>query len=296
MVIVRLTGGLGNQMFQYAAARRLAYVNAAPLKLDLSWFANIPPGDTHRQYELHVFSSMQDIASPGEVMSLRGIEIGRWPKMVKRLVKTTGLFQNQTCIREKHYHFDPEILRLRGDVYLDGYWQCEKYFEDVAETIRKDFTLRTAPDPINSEIGEVIQNSEAVSIHIRRGDYVSNAAICQYHGSSSLDYYRAAIAELKARVPNPRFFVFSDEPAWVKENLRSDVPMSYLDHNGADRAYEDLRLMSLCRHHIIANSSFSWWAAWLGDHPEKIVIAPQKWFNREDINTDDLIPEEWIRL
>jgi hypothetical protein len=296
MIIVRLAGGLGNQMFQYAAARRLAYVNDMPLKLDVKWFSNIPGGDTYRQYELQVFNCVQDIASLNEVQALRGVDITRWPKILKRLLKNTGLLMKKSCAREEHFHFDPEILRLNGDVYLDGYWQSEKYFVDIEEIIRTEFTIHSAPDPVNKEAGENIRSCEAVSIHVRRGDYVANRVIGQHYAVSSLEYYKAAIAELTARVRNPRFFVFSDEPDWVKSNLMVDAPMTYLDHNGTEKAYEDLRLMSLCKHHIITNSSFSWWGAWLSGNPGKVVIAPQKWFNREDVKIDDLIPEGWLRL
>jgi hypothetical protein len=296
MIIVRLWGGLGNQMFQYATARRLAVVNESQLMLDLGWYSNIPPGDTRRHYELHPFNCVQDVASPEEVKALRGVDIKRWPKVVKRVLKRTGLFMNQSCVRERHFHFDPEILRLHGDIYLDGYWQSEKYFGDVADAIRKDFTLRTSPDSINKEIGDTIQSCEAVSLHVRRGDYVSSKSASQHHINSHLHYYEAAIAEVTARLRNPHFFIFSDEPEWAKSNLRVGAPMSYIEHNGPGKAYEDLRLMSLCQHHIIANSSFSWWGAWLSAHPGKIVIAPEKWFNRDDINTNDLLPEGWLRL
>lgn len=296
MVIVRLWGGLGNQMFQYAAARRLALVNDAPLKLDLGWFANIPSGDTRRRYELHVFNSVQEVALPGEVRALRGVDIRRWPKILKRVVNSSGLFMKQTCQREKHYHFDPEVLQFRGDVYLDGFWQSEKYFADVAEIIRTEFAIGSAPEPLNKEIGDTIQSCEAVSLHLRRGDYIADKKTAQYHGVSPLKYYQAAIAEIRARVANPHYFVFSDEPEWAKSNLRVDEPMTYIEHNGPDKAYEDLRLMSLCRHHIIANSSFSWWGAWLSAYPARIIIAPQKWFNRDDIDTSDLVPEGWLQL
>ena len=296
MIIVKLWGGLGNQMFQYAAARRLALANAAPLKLDLGWFTNIPAGDTRRHYELHAFNSIQDVAAPAEVRALRGVDFRRWPKIVKRLLAPTGLMVKQSCVREKQYHYDPEILSLRGEFYLDGYWQSEKYFADVAESIRKDFSLKAAPDPLNAEMAATIRSCEAVSLHVRRGDYISNSSASQHHGSSPLDYYHAALAEITGRLSNPHLFVFSDDPAWVKENLRVGVPMTCLEHNGPDKGAEDLRLMSLCRHHIIANSSFSWWGAWLCADPAKIVVAPKRWFNRDEIVTDDLIPEGWLRL
>jgi hypothetical protein len=296
MIIVRLEGGLGNQMFQYAAARRLAVVNATQLKLDLGWFSDIPSGDTQRQFELPSFNCEQEVASPEEVKALRGIDTKRWPKMLKSLLKSTGLVPKRTYIREKQFHFDPEILQLQGDVYLDGYWQSEKYFLDASDTIRKDFTLSTDFGPRDKEVAGSIRSCQSVSLHVRRGDYVTSRIVSQQHGSSQLHYYQEAIAQMSARLGNPHFFVFSDDPEWVKTNLQVGVPMTYLDHNGPEKACEDLRLMSLCQHHIIANSSFSWWGAWLSSHQSKIVMAPKRWFNRDDIVTDDLIPQGWLRL
>ena len=296
MVIVRLSGGIGNQMFQYAAARRLALATGAPLKLDLGWFTIIPPGDTPRQYELQAFNSVQDVASPKEVKALRGVDIARWPKLVKRFLNSTGLLLKKSLVTEKQYHFDPDILQLHGDVYLDGFWQSVKYFADVEDVIRKDFTVKPASAPDNERMAETIQGAEAVSIHVRRGDYITNQAAVQYHGVSSMDYYRAGISEMTARVKNPHYFVFSDDPEWVKSNLKADAALTHIGQNGPDKGYVDLRLMSLCKHHIIANSSFSWWGAWLSTNPDKIVIAPKRWFNRDDIDTSDLIPQGWLRL
>lgn len=296
MVIVKLTGGLGNQMFQYAAGRRLALVNNSPLKLDLSWFADIPPKDTPRHYELSVFNSVQDVASPAEVKELRGVDISRWPKVLKQLSKTTGLFTKQSGVREKSFSFDPGILALRGDFHLDGYWQSAKYFLDVEDVIRRDFTFGVTQNAINRETGNVIQKTESVSLHIRRGDYVTGKSAAQHHGSCSLEYYRSAVAEISGRLHNPYFFVFSDDPSWVREHLRLAVPLIFVEHNSSENGYEDLRLMSLCRHHIIANSSFSWWGAWLSSHPEKNVIAPQKWFKLADMDASDLLPDNWLLL
>ena len=295
MIIVKLNGGLGNQMFQYAAARRLALVNGASLKLDLGWFADIPSGDTPRRYELGAFKTVQEIASPAEVKALRGTDIRRWPKVAKRLAQSLGLFAKPGCCIEKHFHFAPEILQLRGEVYLDGYWQSEKYFIDVADTIRTEFTLTTDPTSLNKELAGVILDCEAVSLHVRRGDYLTNNSASQHHVSNPSDYYRAAIAEMSARVRNPHFFVFSDDPVWVKDNLLGEAHMTCMEHNGPDQGCEDLRLMSVCRHHIIANSSFSWWGAWLSTYPEKIVIAPKAWFHGNDVDTSDLLPTGWLR-
>lgn len=296
MVIVRLSGGLGNQMFQYAAGRRLAVVNDVPLKLDLGWFERIPKGDTPRQYELHVFNTIQEVASRKEVKALRGVDVRRWPKLAKRFVNTTGLMTKDTAITEKHYHFDPDILRLKGDVHLDGYWQSPRYFADIEDVIRKDFTLRIGPDAVNAAVAENISKAQSVSIHVRRGDYVSSRAVGQYHGSTTLDYYNRAVRELAKRVTSPEFFVFSDDPEWVKANLILAAPTTYIEHNPPEKGYEDLRLMTLCRHHIIANSSFSWWGAWLAGHRDGMVIGPKKWLNDPAISTEDLMPKGWIRL
>lgn len=296
MIIVRLTGGLGNQMFQYAAARRLAVVNDSPLKLDLGWFDQIPSTATPRKFELKVFNIAGVAASREEVSRLRGVDTELWPKQLRTLVEKSGILRKRTCIREKNYHFDAAILVLRGDAYLDGCWQSEKYFEDVAETVRKEFTFGVEPSPANARMSEVISGCNAVGIHVRRGDYISNETTRQYHGVAPLEYYRRAIDSLVDRVGNPHFFVFSDDPEWVKRNLASRQPTTFVDHNGPDSGFEDLRLMSLCQHQIIANSSFSWWAAWLNRNPGKIVFAPQTWFGAAGPDTKDLIPDDWYRI
>jgi hypothetical protein len=296
MIVVRLWGGLGNQMFQYAAARRLAHVNGAALKLDTGWFGNEAPGDTSRRYELGVFRIDAGFASAGEARRLRGPDIRRWPRIVKKLVAVVGYAGRRSYVGEKHYHFDPEILRLKGDIYLDGYWQSEKYFRDAAEVIRNDFRLKPAPEGANRELMRKIGECESVSLHFRRGDYVTNVNAAAYHGTASLDYYAAAIDAILSRVGSPRLFVFSDEPEWVKRNLKAHLPVTYVEGNGEANAAEDLRLMSACRHHIIANSSFSWWGAWLGGNPGKVVVAPRKWFNAGNADTKDLIPEGWLRI
>ena len=288
-------GGLGNQMFQYAVARRLAHVNKAQMKLDLSWFANVPLEETHRQYELHVFNTVQTVASPREIKALRGRDFGGWPKLVKRLLKTAGV-SNRTHLKENGCRFVPELLDLHGDFYLDGYWQNAGYFDDIEDIIRGDLTFRSAPDSLNDEIGKFIGSCEAVSLHVRRGDYVENKATERHHGICSLDYYAAAIAKVTAQVHNPHFFVFSDDPDWAKGNLDIAGPATYLEHNTPEKGCEDLRLISLCKHHIIANSSFSWWGAWLNKNRDGLVCAPAQWVNDPEMNANNPVSDSWIRL
>lgn len=296
MVMVRLMGGIGNQMFQYAAARRLAYIHNCALKLDLGWFDEIAAADTARVYDLHVFAITGTVASLEEVNEMMQAARSGWRLLLARARGRLTGAPVKTYTKEKNFHFDSEILMLPDDVYLSGYWQSEKYFSDIADILRREFTVKTPPEDRNEQTVEMIRKTQSVSIHVRRGDYVTNPFATQYHGTCTLDYYRDAMEFVGARVEDPHFFVFSDDPAWARENLVSGHPTNVVDCNGPDRAYEDMRLMSLCRHHIIANSSFSWWGAWLCKNPDKIVIAPARWFANAALDTRDLLPERWIRI
>lgn len=296
MIIVRLCGGLGNQMFQYAAGRRLALAHKVPLKVDLEWFEDIPEGDTPRVYGLKVFKCEPRVANYREVRAIRGADLGCWPNFAKRFLKRTGLLIKDSWVKERQYHFDPEVLKLGANVYLDGYWPSERYFADVEEEIRRDFTVRPAPDPPNRECARSIVSAESVALHVRRGDYVSKPVTGSYHGVIPTDYYREAVARMKGLVKNPQFFAFSDDPEWVRRNLDVDAPVTFLEHNPPGKGYEDLRLMSLCKHHIIANSTFSWWGAWLARNPGKVVFSPDQWFGDAGIDTRDLLPDTWTRI
>ena len=158
--------------------------------------------------------------------------------------------------------------------------------------IRKEFTVKGMPDPINESYLEKIIDCESVSVHVRRGDYVSNPTTAQVHGFLGLEYYQKAMNTMLEKIDNPHFFVFSDDPEWTERNIKTDAPVTYIKYNGA-KNYEDLRLMSTCKHHIIANSSFSWWGAWLSPDRENIIIAPKRWFKSDKLNARDLIPEPW---
>ena len=300
MVIVRLLGGLGNQMFQYAAARAIAQRTASPLRLDVSFYQTRTPSPqssfTSRTYELENLNVQADIASEDDVQR---IAVAHRRSVVSRIATRVPAVRplcRNLVVTERHFNFDPGITRLRGNVYLDGYWQSEKYFQGVASAIRNELTVKTEPDRANRDLANSIRRAESVSVHIRRGDYVANSETHAVHGTCTIDYYHAAIAHLVSAGVRPELFVFSDDPAWAQENLRVDYPTTYVTHNGAEKSYEDLRLMTLCSHHVIANSSFSWWGAWLSDNPRKQVVAPRQWFRTTDRNTADLLPREWVRL
>jgi len=290
-VITRLNGGLGNQMFQYAAGRALADRLGVALKLDLSEFKTY----RLRQYELDKFNISAAIATPEEVAPVV-VNPSRFWRTCSRLAIAAELSLDKIAFRERKFAYDATFEKISRPVYLNGYWQCEKYFLSVQARLRAEFCPLGKIGDDSRKILDEIGQCNAVSLHIRRGDYVSNPSTAAFHGTCPLEYYHAAIRHLAAHVANPSFFVFSDDPQWARDNLEIGHPRRIVDINGIDRAVEDLWLMQSCQHHIIANSSFSWWAAWLSPGRDKIVIAPRVWFLDGKTDTRDLIPENWRRI
>ena len=293
MVIVRLMGGLGNQMFQYAAARRVALTNNVPLKLDVSWFARSPD----RAYALHALSIQEAFASPDDLRQLTAPSARGLGRLVFRLRRRFKIGHRWTWIQERRLsRFDRRLLTATSPVYLDGYWQSERYFGDIADTIRHDFTIAAPADGRSREILDQIVATESVSVHVRRGDYVSDARKSTARSVCTPDYYRRCVTRISQRLANPHLFLFSDDPAWVSANLRFEHPTTLVSTVPARPEHEDLRLMSACRHHIIANSSFSWWGAWLNPRPDKLVLAPRRWMNDPRVDDRDVLPPAWVRV
>ena len=289
MIIVRLSGGLGNQMFQYAAGLSLSITRKTELCLDLAWFQNNPADVTKRAFRLDVFAIRAGIAQTKQIKRIAE------PSAIRRLFDRSKPYFRKNIYYEPHFHYDPNFRRASSPIILDGYWQSESYFKDVAPAVRKDLRVISPLSADSQALAERIGNTRSVSLHVRRGDYVSNPKTFSYHGVCEPGYYTKAIATLKKQVGEMEIFVFSDDLDWVKENISAEFPMTFVNH--ADRQdYEDLYLMSLCRHNIIANSSFSWWGAWLNKNPGKIVAAPARWFNEVNANTNDLLPAEWLKV
>jgi HSP20 family molecular chaperone IbpA len=291
MIIIKLVGGLGNQLFQYAFARNLAHIHNTVLKLDISGFG----ADSERQYALAPFNIQENFAAPEEIKKLidpKQTAVGKWlysllhnhPKRAK------------SHIRVKSPNFDPKLLKLPDNVYLNGYFQSEKYFITIVDIISDEFRVKNELAGKNKDTAEIMQNTQSVSIHIRHRDYVTDPKANKTHGVCSLDYYYRCIEQINMKIKQPYFFVFSDDIDWCRNNLKISFPVVFVDHNSFDKAYEDLRLMTLCKHHIIANSSFSWWGAWLASYKDKIVFAPERWFAKSDVNTNGIIPGNWIKI
>jgi hypothetical protein len=289
MIIVQLLGGLGNQMFQYAAGRRLAHSHHTELYLDITRFAS----DSLREYGLDIFRIDAKIASPDLLKQVPFSRLDALRIGVKNLHRKKTRFQ---YIKEQSFDFNKQVLSLPKNIYLEGYRQSEKYFKDIKEILEQEFSIKDEPDRANRELTELINSTESVNLHIRRGDYVSNPTTNEAHGICSLDYYRDALGKLTETVESPHLFIFSDDPEWVRNNVHFPYPSTLVEINGPEKDYEDIRLMSLCNHHIIANSSFSWWGAWLCKYTDKQIYAPRHWFNTYDKDTKDLIPENWHRI
>jgi hypothetical protein len=289
MIIVQLTGGLGNQLFQFAFGKTLAIKNNCKLKLDMSMFDL----DLKREYSLAPFTIDAEVATKSECNILKGENLGYYDRVKKKI-----FYSRSKIIQEQHISFSPANLTIQKPAYLIGYWQSEKYFIEFKKQIFNSFQICLKPSVDNQSLLDRIESCNAISLHVRRGDFIQEEQTKQVHGSCSMEYYQKAIEHISNYISDPVFFIFSDDIQWVYQNLNLQFTAFIVDINNGKSDYEDLRLMSKCKHHILANSSFSWWGAWLNQSEDKIVIAPKIWFADERMNneTSDLIPEEWIRI
>ena len=294
MIVVKIMGGLGNQMFQYALGKAVARRNNTSLHLDISGYQNMHPDDTPRQYELGVYGIQPKIATTA---ILSKIQPENAPKSRIDVAANFFGFGKLWTVYEKGAGYNPFIESTPNNSYLVGWWQTEKYFSSIRDLLLEDFEPRTPLEPNNDIILEKIVSCEAVSIHVRRGDYINNPSASAHHGISPVDYYSNAIQYMSSRVKSVKFFVFSDDLEWCKQMLPLPKDSVFVSGNEGCMAYEDIRLMKNCKHNIIANSSFSWWGAWLNVNNDKIVIAPKQWFANKEANAEtEIVPQEWIRL
>ncbi len=301
MIIVRLIGGLGNQMFEYAMAKSIALQRKDVLQIDLSWIDWFNKKTNSDIYGLQYFAITSRIRRKSLYNNL-------FSDKVLNIINKCTPFHYKMYVYEKNFNYDDSIQKYKSSFlfFKEGYWQSYKYFIMFDHEIRKEFTFKKEYISEYDQLVDSIHHSNSVSIHVRRGDYITNPILSNLYNTYSIDYYLKSIEYILSKVDNPVFFCFSDDISWVKKNLQishyninfididSDVQSKEIGHK--TNGYIDLFLMSLCKNNIIANSSFSWWGAWLNKNPDKIVIAPKKWFNDETKDTRDLIPNEWVRL
>jgi hypothetical protein len=291
MIIVQLKGGLGNQMFQYAMGRALSKSLQLPLKLDISGYDSNP----ERDYRLEFFKIHADIAEESEISILKPNKEDFPPHFLHKLRDILSPWHKREVIIEESFNYEEDFRKIVNPCYLSGYWQSEKYFQDFEGVIREDFKLKEKYRTFSKQILQDIKQSNSVSIHVRRGDYANNPKVKSHYGLLTQDYYKKAIAVLGEKQKDITYFVFSDDLQWVRDNFDFRNNFVFVDEGKQGQEYLDLYYMSNCKHHIIANSSFSWWGAWLGKNKDKIVIAPKNWFRTyQEEKTKDLYCDGWI--
>lgn len=291
MVTIALSGGLGNQMFQYAAAKALATRLNTSLIADL-YTLNKKTKATPRSFELDVFTL--EIEKKNTLKGKLVNKLHPYIQQNRNLFSRLGFFTDTYAML-----YQPSFENLRGNITMQGNFQNERYFKSIEDKLRKDFTFRNPLNGRNKDIAENINRSNSVAIHIRRGDYLTNKGAATNFITCDKDYYESAIKYFVEKIDEPQFYIFSEEFDWIKENLNfENNTVTLIDWNKGKNSYIDMQLMSLCKHNIIANSSFSWWAAWLNNNEEKTVIAPSMWFQSEDKNQllNDFYPQEWIKI
>ena len=288
MIVVHVNGGLGNQLFQLAAGISLATRLGVELRLDARLYNRDLPIEL--DFGLHRFAHG---VREAKISTLPPIKQEGLCKYIAGKITGRGMRQ----YHEASLAYDEAFTSLSDDTYLNGYWQSEKYFVDHEPTIRKALTFVTPPSAENQKIGDEMQTGLPVSLHIRRAAFVSVPKFNAVHGTCDLDYYERAARMIAERTNRePVFYAFSDEPDWVQENLKLPFEVRYMRQNDGGTNYEDMRLMSACHHHILANSSFSWWGAWLNPRADKIVISPKRWFADPSMQVHDIISPDWISI
>ena len=288
-----LQGGLGNQMFQYAIARALSEHYQSTFLLDRSWFNAPQTETTPRPYQLE-FLRIQALAQSK-------VDFPRKPNRLMRVLQKLLPFGPIVYYQKNAFEFDAGLLNLSGlgqrNLFLFGYWQAFPYIESIRLILQQEFkTKQPISDHYQSYL-ESIRASESVMLHIRRGDYVNSPSAAKFHGALDLNYYQQAIEELLLNKPNAHFFIFSDDLPWAKEALPKDLQITFVE-NGlqADAAAQELQLMYACKHHIIANSSLSWWGAWLKEDCGGFVFTPNRWISDNSLDLSNLLPAHWQRI
>ena len=293
VVYVWIAGGLGNQLFQFAAGYALAREKKAILKLDVSLYRH---NQYKHQFRLSQFDLPCEIASDDEIAHWQ--HLYSLPRKYRERLNFNGALYPPSMFLEKNNSFDENMFKVNLPIYLRGYWQSEKYFSDFESEIRELIVPPSDFKEYAKTVLGAVNNTQMISVHVRRGDYLIGSASHKFRGSCQPDYYRRSIAHMERIFPNATFVVFSDDSVAASEMLSFKSPPVFAPGN-TQNPIHDLLLMSSCHHHIIANSTFSWWGAWLNRNPEKIVIGPRRWFSRNYLRKHDLydiFPPDWLTI
>ena len=292
MVIVRLKGGMGNQMFQYAFGKRMAQVLNTELRLDLSLLLDRVRGTDHvyRDFDLTIFQlEPQFYINPSLLRTLYKANSSKICKMTRKWANW-----GKNYVKEPHFHIVEELLTQPTDnTIYEGWWQGERYFADIADDIRKDFAFVHPLLEESKPLLERIQQTNSICLNVRRTDFLKVSNL----NTTNKDYFLRAAKKMAESIDSPHFFIFSDDVEWCAQNLNLSHPTTLVTHAHKGEKFGNyMQLMKACKHFIIPNSSFAWWAVWLSEHKNKQVIAPKKWFNDAEYDTSDLVPAEWVRM
>jgi len=299
MIVVRLKGGLGNQMFQYAFGTYLATKYNTKLKLDLSFLLDRTPRDdaVFRNYELDIFDLKGVNFAKENDLAKFGLSDSRLLNSINYRIFNCS--KRYSIIREAHFSFHESELSFPKNIYLDGYWQSEKYFIDIENIIRCDFKFKNKLFAECANLAERIESTQSLCVNVRRADFLHLESSAKTLGFIGQDYFYRAVDLLSEIIHDFEIFVFSDDMDWCVKNLEFRSKTTFVTHDYKGEKFGDyLQLMTKCKHFVIPNSSFGWWAAWLNRNSDKIVIAPKRWFADDKLQnqTQDLIPDTWLRL
>lgn len=290
MIKVTLMGGLGNQMFQYACAYALAKEKNTDLEIDLSFLLDRRPRENFvfRDYDLDIFECHNQIQLSSTNRRRSTLKI-RLTKIINSILPVSL----RSVYYEPGFAYSSEIVKVNSQVRLEGYWQSPKYFSNCDEEIRELFELAYNLDNSQMELKKNIESTNSICLNVRRADFVNST----FHGTCDKEYYIEGLRILQERLIDCKIYVFSDDIDWCRDNLSFNLPTFFVDHSYSGQKFGAyLELMKCCKHFIIPNSTFAWWAAYLSEEVDKIVIAPKLWFLDSNINTQDLIPVSWIRI
>lgn len=293
MITVEIKGGIGNQLFQYAFARSLAIELNDEIELDKSWYYwnSLLKKNTKRSFVLNSLNTRNVNITQKRLRYAFARTINKF-----KVVDFPFTFNKTRYIVEQKFGYDPNVYKADYEnKYFIGFWQSYKYFSNIRRILLSEIKPNFVLSPDSISLIKSARSTDSIAVHFRRGDYLINSKTRKFHGICSLDYYKNALDFISKNIRNPLFFVFSDDIKWVKGNFHFNSATIYIDSNYKVSDLESLWIMKNCKHFVIANSTFSWWGAWLSTNDHKIVVAPKKWFNN-DVDTSDLIPKDWIRI
>lgn len=275
-VVVKLMGGLGNQMFQYAIGKKISLEYDKELILDKTFLLRRDLDITYRDFDLDIFNINN--------------------KIVENFVVTNDYKVLDEPFNAPNMTNSIKNINTNENIYVSGFFQKEYYFKDIRTQILQDFNISIQDDNIKKLESDIL-SSNSICINVRRGDYVTNQNTNNFHGFHGVEYINKSISEITKKIKNPMFYIFSDDIDWCVNNLKIDYPHFFVDHTYKGNKFSSyLKLMSSCKNFIIPNSTFAWWATWLNQNEEKIVYVPNNWFNVNYMNTDGLIPPNWNKL